>query len=83
MEDICRANYLCNELGMDTITTGAMVSCAMELFEEGYLPEKDLGYPSNSAIKTCSSFLKILPTGRNRRSYGPGRSNFWWKIWTP
>ena len=45
MEDICRANYLCNELGMDTITAGTMISCAMELFEEGYLPEKDLGYP--------------------------------------
>jgi aldehyde:ferredoxin oxidoreductase len=45
MEDICRANYLCNELGMDTITAGAMVSCAMELFEEGHLPEADLGYP--------------------------------------
>jgi aldehyde:ferredoxin oxidoreductase len=45
MEDICRANYLCNELGMDTITAGAMISCAMELFEEGLLPEADLGYP--------------------------------------
>ncbi len=40
MEDICRANYICNELGMDTITAGAMISCAMELFEEGHLPEK-------------------------------------------
>jgi aldehyde:ferredoxin oxidoreductase len=45
MEDICRANYICNELGMDTITAGAMISCAMELFEEGHLPEADLGYP--------------------------------------
>jgi aldehyde:ferredoxin oxidoreductase len=44
MEDVCRANYLCNELGMDTITTGAMISCAMELFEEGHLPEEDLGF---------------------------------------
>jgi aldehyde:ferredoxin oxidoreductase len=44
MEDICRANYICNELGMDTITAGAMISCAMELFEEGHLPEADLGY---------------------------------------
>ena len=45
MLDICRANYICNELGMDTITAGAMISCAMELFEEGHLPEKDIGYP--------------------------------------
>ena len=45
MEDICRANYICNELGMDTITAGAMISCAMELFEEGHLPESQIGYP--------------------------------------
>jgi len=37
LEDIFRANFLCNELGMDTITTGATVSCAMELFENGIL----------------------------------------------
>ena len=47
LDDICRANYLCNELGMDTITTGATISCAMELFEKGYLSEKEIGYPLN------------------------------------
>jgi aldehyde:ferredoxin oxidoreductase len=47
LEDIFRANFLCNELGMDTITTGATVSCAMELFESGFLSEKDIGYPLN------------------------------------
>jgi len=60
MEDICRANYLCNELGMDTITTGAMVSCAMELFEEGYLPEKDLGFPLEFGNKNMFKLLKQI-----------------------
>jgi aldehyde:ferredoxin oxidoreductase len=45
LNDICRANYLCNEFGIDTITTGATISCAMELFERGYLSEKEIGYP--------------------------------------
>jgi len=45
LDDIFRANYLCNELGMDTISAGAIVSCAMELFERGYLPERDIGFP--------------------------------------
>jgi len=45
LDDIFRANYLCNELGMDTISAGAIVSCAMELFERGYLPEEDIGFP--------------------------------------
>ena len=32
---VTKANYLCNEYGMDTITAGATVACAMELFERG------------------------------------------------
>ena len=60
MEDICRANYLCNELGMDTITTGAMISCAMELYEEGYLPEKDLGYPLEFGNTNMFNLLKQI-----------------------
>lgn len=44
LEDIFRANYLCNELGLDTITAGATISCAMELYETGILSEKDVGY---------------------------------------
>lgn len=60
MEDICRANYLCNELGMDTITTGTMISCAMELYEEGYLPEKDLGYPLEFGNTNMFKLLKQI-----------------------
>ncbi len=45
LDDIFRANYLCNELGMDTISAGAIISCTMELSERGYLPEKDIGFP--------------------------------------
>lgn len=40
---IVKANYLCNELGMDTITMGATIGCAMELAERGYLSEKEMG----------------------------------------
>jgi aldehyde:ferredoxin oxidoreductase len=40
---ITKANYLCNELGMDTITMGATIGCAMELVECGYLSEEQVG----------------------------------------
>jgi len=60
MVDICRANYLCNELGMDTITAGTMISCAMELYEEGYLPEKDLGYPLEFGNTNMFKLLKQI-----------------------
>jgi len=44
---ITKANYICNELGMDTITMGATLACAMELYEHGYLPEDQIGKPLN------------------------------------
>ncbi len=42
---ITKANYLCNEFGLDTMTMGSTIACAMELFERGYLPEKEIGGP--------------------------------------
>jgi len=40
---IAKANYICNELGIDTIEAGATIACAMDLAESGYLPESDIG----------------------------------------
>lgn len=39
---IIRANYLCNKLGLDTISAGSTVAAAMELYEKGFIPEDDL-----------------------------------------
>jgi aldehyde:ferredoxin oxidoreductase len=43
LEAITRANYRCNELGIDTISFGATVACAMELFEKGALDRASTG----------------------------------------
>ncbi|UCE55935.1 MAG: aldehyde ferredoxin oxidoreductase family protein [Desulfobacterales bacterium] len=45
LEAIIKANYLCNELGLDTISTGMTIGCAMELFERGLLPPSDIDRP--------------------------------------
>ena len=37
LEAIAEANYLCNEYGLDTISTGSTIACAMELSSAGYL----------------------------------------------
>jgi aldehyde:ferredoxin oxidoreductase len=42
---LTKANYLCNELGLDTISMGSAIACAMELAERGYLPQEDVGRP--------------------------------------
>jgi len=43
MAAITRANYRCNEYGIDTISYGGTVACAMELFERGLITTKDTG----------------------------------------
>ena len=43
IEDVAYANWLCDELGLDTISAGAAVAFAMECFEKGILTEKDTG----------------------------------------
>ena len=40
---VARGNQLCNLLGLDVISTGAVVAFAMECFENGILAEKDTG----------------------------------------
>jgi aldehyde:ferredoxin oxidoreductase len=40
---IAMANYRCNELGLDTISTGATIAFAMECFEKGILTEEQSG----------------------------------------
>jgi aldehyde:ferredoxin oxidoreductase len=37
-EAIQKANFLCNELGMDPITLSATLACATEMLEKGYIP---------------------------------------------
>jgi aldehyde:ferredoxin oxidoreductase len=40
---ITMANYLCNHLGLDTISAGSTIAFAMECFEKGILTTKDTG----------------------------------------
>jgi len=40
---VTKANYLCNQLGIDTISAGGTIACAMEMFEKGYLTKEDTG----------------------------------------
>jgi aldehyde:ferredoxin oxidoreductase len=42
-ETVIEANYLCNRLGLDTISCGATIACAMELAQRGAL-DTDLAF---------------------------------------
>ncbi|MCD6310005.1 MAG: aldehyde ferredoxin oxidoreductase family protein, partial [Candidatus Eremiobacteraeota bacterium] len=47
IEGVIVANDLCNRLGLDTITTGAVVAFAMEAYENGLITEESAGRTIN------------------------------------
>lgn len=53
---VIKANFICNELGLDTISAGAAVAMAMEAFEKGYIglreTEIPLSFGSSEALLT-------------------------------
>jgi aldehyde:ferredoxin oxidoreductase len=43
LDSIIKANDLCNDLGIDTISAGSVVAFAMECYEKGLITKKDAG----------------------------------------
>lgn len=68
LEAVIKANYICNEMGMDTITAGTTIACAMELFEKGILREKDIGMKLN--FGDGSAMVKLVEQAAKREGFG-------------
>ncbi|MCK5237914.1 MAG: aldehyde ferredoxin oxidoreductase family protein [Candidatus Thorarchaeota archaeon] len=43
-EAVLKLNYLCDDLGLDTISAGGVIGFAMEAFERGILSEDEIGF---------------------------------------
>ncbi len=43
LDAVTKANYYCNELGLDTISMGATIACAMDMYADGIISAKDTG----------------------------------------
>ena len=63
---ITKANYLCNEYGLDTISAGVTIACAMELYEKGYIPERDTPFPIK--FGDADAVVKLVEMMRLRAS---------------
>ena len=66
---VCKANFLCNQYGIDPITMSVTIACAMELYEKGYLPEEDIGFPlrfgdAEAMVKACEMTCKCEGFGK-------------------
>lgn len=49
---IIEVNALCNDLGLDTISAGSTIACAMELSEKGYM-DSDLRFGHADQLAPC------------------------------
>ena len=75
---ITEANYACNELGLDTITMGSTIGCAMELCETGAWKEnlrwgdagKLLGWVTDTAYRRGIGAELALGSKRLAAKYG-------------
>ncbi|KAF5430827.1 aldehyde:ferredoxin oxidoreductase [Candidatus Methanophagaceae archaeon] len=47
LDALAKANYVCNEYGVDTISCGNTIGFAMELFGRGILTKDDIGFDLN------------------------------------
>lgn len=39
---VIKANYWCNEMGLDTISTGSTIAAAMELYQKGFIKDEEV-----------------------------------------
>ncbi len=74
IEEVAYANYLCDDLGLDTISTGNAVAFAMECFERGILTKDDTG-GLEIRFGSLDAFIEVARLIAERRGIGRTLSN--------
>jgi aldehyde:ferredoxin oxidoreductase len=68
-EAIIKADYLCDQYGMDTISTGLTIAWAMESYEKGLLNKKETGgFELN--FGNIDAALALIPLIAHRSGFG-------------
>jgi aldehyde:ferredoxin oxidoreductase len=67
---VTKANYICNELGMDTISMGATIACAMEMSEKGIIPAKDVGLGRDLKFGDGQALVELTQMTGNIEGFG-------------
>ncbi len=85
LEAVCYASHLCNEYGLDTISMGQTIACAMAMVEAGAIPDTDSAMRFGDvdamldAIRQTGDregFGEVLAAGSARMAESYGRPEF-------
>lgn len=68
LDVIVKANFLCNQYGLDTISTGVCIAFAMECYERGIITKHEVGIDLEWG--NPDAILKIIEGIGERRGFG-------------
>lgn len=65
---IAKAAFLCNQYGLDTISAGCTIACAMELYEKGIITKEEAQVPLN--FGSGEAIVKMVEAMAKREGIG-------------
>src|SRR5207253_2580755 len=68
LDALIKANWLCNDLGMDTISYGATLAAAMEMYERGVITDTHTGIPLR--FGSAEALLAMAEKTARREGFG-------------
>jgi len=66
---IMKANHICDDLGMDTISAGVIIGFVMECFERGIITTEETG-GLDVRFGNCESVIKLLKLMAYKKDFG-------------
>jgi aldehyde:ferredoxin oxidoreductase len=78
MAAVTKANYLCNELGLDTISTGLTIATTMEMYSKGILKEAEIGRPL--PFGDADGLLEMIRRTAHRDGFGDEIAEGSWRL---
>jgi aldehyde:ferredoxin oxidoreductase len=68
LDAVLKANWLCNDLGMDPISMGATLAAAMELYENGIVTDKHVELPLR--FGSAEALIRMVEATAYREGFG-------------
>ncbi|MBM3458752.1 MAG: aldehyde ferredoxin oxidoreductase, partial [Armatimonadetes bacterium] len=68
LDAVLKANYLCNELGMDPISLGSTIASAMELYETGAIDDSHTAIPLR--FGSAEALVRMTEAAAYREGFG-------------
>lgn len=68
IDAVIKANWLCNDLGMDPISMGATLAAAMELYEDGVIDDSMVEMPLN--FGSAEALIRMIEATAYREGFG-------------